>query len=52
MIQVQDAALLDDTTGDLRRIAADQADLLQVRINAMEDVARSTQAATGRLLSD
>ncbi len=52
MIQAHDAALLDDTTGDLRRIAADQADLLQVRISAMEDVARSTQAATGRLLSD
>ena len=51
MIQAQDAALLDDTTGDLRRLASDQAELLQVRIQAMEDVARSTQAATGRLLS-
>lgn len=51
MIQAQDAALLDDTTGDLIRIATDQADLLQTRIAAMEDVARSTQAATGRLLS-
>ncbi|MGH2543361.1 MAG: hypothetical protein ACRDIB_11210 [Ardenticatenaceae bacterium] len=50
MIQAQDAALIDDTTGSLRRLAADQADLLQVRIAAMDEVARSTQAATGRLL--
>jgi hypothetical protein len=50
MVQAHDAALLDDTTGSLRMIASEQADLLQVRISAMEDLARSTQAATGRLL--
>jgi hypothetical protein len=50
MIQAQDAAMLDDTTGNLRMLASEQADLLQVRISAMEDLARSTQAATGRLL--
>jgi hypothetical protein len=50
MIQAQDAALVDDTTGSLRRLAADQADLLQIRIAAMDEVARSTQAATGKLL--
>jgi hypothetical protein len=50
MIQAQDAALVDDTTGSLIRMAEDQADLLQTRISAMEDVARSTEAMTGRLL--
>lgn len=51
MIQAQDAVMLDDTTGSLRRLAADQADLLQVRIEAMEEVAQLTEAATGRLLN-
>jgi hypothetical protein len=50
MIQAHDAALVDDTTGSLRLLASDQADLLQARISAMEEVARTTQAATGRLL--
>ena len=50
MIQAHDAALVDDTTGSLRRLASDQAELLQARIAAMEEVARTTQAASGRLL--
>lgn len=50
MIQAQDAAMVDDTTGSVRRLAADQAELLQSRISAMEELARTTQAATGRLL--
>lgn len=50
MIQAQDAAMIDDTTGSLRQLAVDQAELLQARISAMEDIARTTQAATGRLL--
>ncbi len=50
MVQAHDAALVDDTTGSLRRLAAEQADELQVRIAAMEEVARSTQSATQRLL--
>lgn len=50
MIQAQDIAMIDDTTGSVRRIATDQAELLQARILAMEEVAQNTRVATGRLL--
>jgi len=42
--------MIDDTTGSVRRIATDQAELLQARILAMEEVAQNTRVATGRLL--
>jgi hypothetical protein len=50
MIQAQDAALIDQAMGSLSNLATEQADQLQLRITAMEDVARSTDAATSRLL--
>lgn len=50
MIQAQDAALVDQAMGSLSLIATEQADQLQLRIEAMDDIARSTDAATSRLL--
>lgn len=50
LIQSQDDALAEDTTGTLRRMATDQAEQLQIRISAMDEVAMTTRAATGKLL--
>ncbi len=50
MIQAQDAALIDQAMGSLSVLATEQADQLQLRITAMEDIARTTDAATSRLL--
>lgn len=51
LIQSQDLALLNATVGTIQQTASDQAELLQVRIQAMQEIAQTTQAATSALVA-
>lgn len=46
LIQTQDFDLIDSTIGNLQQTATDQSELLQTRIQAMQEVAMTTESAT------
>jgi hypothetical protein len=51
LIQTQDLDLINATAGTIQQTASDQAELLQVRLQAMQEIAETTQAATSALVA-